>query len=728
MTRKGLGLRLVSTVLVLTAAPAPAPATGVEAPATGVEAGPAIASLDTVRADTVPPDTVPRYRTDDIAVTVTRAERITARVPYAVALLDAGAFQEGERGASLADALWRIPGMFAQDRRNFALGDRITVRGAGARAQFGVRGIRVLLDGIPLTLPDGQTTLENLDMASLGRLEVIRGPAAALYGNAAAGVLSFRTLPPADRPLRVEPRAVVGSDGWQEARLQASGRSGRLEYVAAGSRLVTDGFREHADAEILRGTAVVARPLDGGGEVRGLVNLYRAPFSRNPGSLSLEDALERPRMAREAQVAQGTGKETNQAQAGLSLERPLGEGAGFRATTWGVRREVWNPIPGNIIDLSRWSGGVRGEIWGETRAGALPFRWAVGLDVEGQWDDRVERENQGVPEGGDRTTEGERLLDQEERVLSLGPFVQLELDLDRAWTITVASRMDLFRFQADDRLQIPRDHSGKRSFQRLSPMAGITWTASPGLHLFGNVTTAFQTPTTSELSNRPDGSGGFHPELDPEHTVGFEAGARGALADPRLGWTVSAFRATVADALIPFEGPTGEIFFRNAGEVVRRGVEASATWLPAPSLRADLAYTLHHARFTAFETAAGDFAGNQEPGVPDHAVAVSLLHRAPFGLISEARFRWVDAYPVNDANNAHNLSHRVVDLRFSLNREMGRVGFRPFLGIDNLFDERYNGSVIPNAFGGRYYEPAPGIQLYGGFGLALPGAPRRDGP
>ncbi len=291
----------------------------------------------------------------------------------------------------------------------------------------------------------------------------------------------------------------------------------------------------------------------------------------------------------------------------------------------------------------------------------------------------------------------------------------------------MAGRFDTYRFRARDRLRVPEDASGARTFRRLSPMVGLTWSPGPDVHLFGHLTTGFQTPTTSELSNRPDGGGGFHPDLGPEKTVAVEAGARGAIPGARLGYALSAFRAEVRDALVPFEGTTGEVFFRNAGRVRRSGIEVSATWRPAIAWRADLAYTLHRARFVRFRTDEADYSGNEEPGVPGHALAVSLAHRAPFGLTSEARLRWVDAYAVDDANTARNPAHRVVDLRLGLEGAAGG-SVRPFLGVDNLFDERYNGSVVPNAFGAAYFEPAPGIEVYGGLELALPRGPApRDG-
>ncbi len=237
--------------------------------------------------------------------------------------------------------------------------------------------------------------------------------------------------------------------------------------------------------------------------------------------------------------------------------------------------------------------------------------------------------------------------------------------------------------------------------------------------MYGNFSTAFQTPTTNELSNQPDGSGGFNPDLEPERTIGGEIGARGSFEGARVGYGVSAFLARVKDALIPFEGPTEETFFRNAGEVERSGIELAFGWEPAPAWRTELAYTVQRLHFEEFAIDGEDFAGNDEPGVPNQWLTVGITHTPAFGLRSEANLRWVDSYFVDDANTASNPSYRVVDLRFSLDRTEHGWPLRLFLGIDNLFDERYNGSVVPNAFGARYYEPAPGIEVYGGVSWPL---------
>jgi iron complex outermembrane receptor protein len=658
-------------------------------------------------------DTLPVYRTSEIAVRVARSVATLAGLPFAISVADRTAIQVAERTVSLDEALRFVPGLFVHNRRNFSMGDRVTARGMGARAQFGVRGIRVLADGIPLTLADGQSTLTNLDLASVGRVEVIRGSASALYGNAAGGVLSYRTELPVEQSVMLEPLIMGGSNGFLQTRLKASGSTGGLSYLGSLGYHRTDGFREYAEAEIFRANLLLAGRVGQTGQIRGLLNFYSTPFAQNASSLTLEDATDNPRMVRSFIVGQGSGEDATQGQAGVSLDLPIGQSTRLRTTAWGLWRDLWNPIPGRIIQIDRLGGGIRSEL-----SGVIGDRvdWVGGVDLELQRDERDERENLGVDEEvpESRAREGEVLLDQRERVVGLGPFLRLGIGLGERWTLSLGGRLDVYRFDADDHFGIDGDDSGDRTFTEFSPAAGLAFDAADWLEVYGNLSTAFQTPTTSELSNQADGSGGFNPDLGPERTVGGELGVRGSFEGARLGYGVSAFLANVQDALIPFEGPTEEAFFRNAGEVERAGIEVALGWEPSADWRTELAYTVQRLRFEEFEIDGDDFAGNDEPGVPNQWLTLGLTHTPSIGLRSEINFRWVDAYFVDDANTASNPSYRTVDLRFSLDRTEHGWPLRVFLGIDNLFDERYNGSVVPNAFGARYYEPAPGIEVYGG--------------
>jgi len=303
----------------------------------------------------------------------------------------------------------------------------------------------------------------------------------------------------------------------------------------------------------------------------------------------------------------------------------------------------------------------------------------------------------------------------------LAPFARLEVEPLRGLTAGAAVRWDRYRFSASDRLQADGDDSGTRTLRELSPTVGLSYAHPSGVGLYANFATAFETPTTSELSNRPDGEGGFDPELGPQEIRSFEGGVRGRWPGGRLTYDLAVHDARVDDALVPFEGPGEQIFFRNAGEISRQGVELALGWAPVRPLAARLSYSHLDARFRRFRPGGVDVAGNREPGIPDHRLFAEVEGRVLGGMRVSASLTWTDAFPVNDRNSAWNGSSRVLDLRLSDRRGVAGLVLRPFLGLDNVLDERHNGSVVPNAFGERFFEPAPGRRLFGGLEVGLPG-------
>ena len=663
-------------------------------------------------------DPEPRYQMPPIEITATRAPREGFDLPLATAVVaDVG---RARPGLSLAESLRPVPGLFIANRHNLSQGDRLSVRGLGARAAFGVRGIKVLLDGIPLTMPDGQSQLNNLDLGSTGRIEVLRGPSSSLYGNAGGGVLAAHTQAPAEAAWRVEPRLIAGSNGLFRAQTSLAGRADNTHAFASLYELRSEGYRDHADARARGFNALVGHALTPHTELTLLLHLYDAPYLFNPSSLDAEAARDRPRSARGFVVGQGASKQVRQGQGGIRLEYRPPHAQHHRASSlvlYGVGRALKNPIPGRIIELDRRAGGLRTEhqfAWTSTRL-------VTGLDLDFQRDDRREFANEGLPEGERVDDErvfslvqyGDSQVDQEEQVQSFGPFVSLERDLGDVLTATVGGRYDRYRFAVDDQ---------SRDMDQFSPMAGVVYRLDPFSRWYAHVATAFQTPTTSELGNRPSGEGGFNLDLGPERVLGLETGLRRHVRRGRLDLEVALYQLQIADALIPFQvesEDSEEIYFRNAGQARNRGLEFSLSAVPHPGLRTTLAYTFGDYVFEDYEVETDgelvQLAGNEVPGVPRHRLFAALSYDSPQGLFAEVELERVGRYWANDFNGPPPGSDAALDeffnsayLRVDLRLGIDYRAMRPFVAVDNLFDARYNGSVVPNAFGGRFFEPAAG--------------------
>jgi iron complex outermembrane receptor protein len=412
-------------------------------------------------------------------------------------------------------------------------------------------------------------------------------------------------------------------------------------------------------------------------------------------------------------LAADAGKAVTQGQVGVTLSREFATGGVVDLTAFALGRDLENPLSFAYISIDRRAFGFRGSVTKPLALGNRRPRVSLGLDLQRQRDDRVNWDP-------DRT---EIRLDQLERVTELGPFIQIAVDVAPRATLTLGSRFDRVSFSADDRLLTDGDNSGERVMSAWSGSAGLVVRAVAALQPYVNVSTSFETPTTTELVNRPTGAGGFNPDLDPQKATNIELGFRGR-HENIFRYSAAVFQAKVRDELIPFEVPTvpGRSFFQNAGSARHRGVELEAVARPAPSLTVISAYTFADYRFTDFVTEDGTFDGNRLPGVPRHNLHWSVRVDTPPGFWVASDQTISSSYYADDANtpDAENDSWFITNLRGGWEGNVGGWKVAPFAGVLNLFDERYVGSVTVNAGFGRYFEPAPPRNAYVGMELSPP--------
>lgn len=670
-------------------------------------------------------DTTQVLSVDPVAVTVLRTSLSPVRVPAAVTLTDAAAASRTGPGLGLDDALRAIPGLQIDNRYNHSLGERVSIRGFGARAQFGVRGITVLVDGIPATLADGQTAFDHIDLSGIGRAEVLRGPSASIHGNAAGGVIQLESMEPPESPFRQELRVVGGSDGLLRVESRTGGTLGRGWYGVDLTRLRYDGYREHSSAENNYATARAG--YRGNRDDLRLVLRFVDFEAENPGSLSDSLLALGRSKAFPNNVLQRTGKESRQLQVGGSWRRVLDHGS-LEAAIYGLDRRVANPTPPQIIDLDRvaWGGRVvhqgtiglgRGTVDGPGRA----LYWTLGLEGDRQRDDRQNHRN---VEGA----KGDLTLDQLESVTGIGVFARLGAPLTEHLTILGGLRWDHFDFRVRDRYTIAGDpdDSGRRAMSALSPSLGVVYRVGEA-SLYANFGSSFQTPTTTELANRPEGAGGFNPGIEPERTRSFEVGVRGALGGagegPRTRYQLALYHARTRDALIGFEVQSmpGRTFYRNAGSAVHRGLEVEGETRIMDDVALRISYALTDARFGRHRAGGDTLDGNLIPGVAPHRAEAVLAYQAA-GWRAEAWARAVGETQADDRNSAAAPGYVLVGVRWSgRGIRIGDVDFEPIAGIDNLFDRDYVTALAVNAFGGRYYEPGPGRALFLGARLGVGG-------
>ena len=664
-------------------------------------------------------DTIPLA---PIEVRILRAPILQNAAPLAVAALTGDDLQRGRSGFFLEEALQGLPGVQVQNRFNPAIGERVAIRGFGARAQFGLRGIRVVVDGIPGTLPDGQSSLDHLDIGSLGRVEAIRGPASALYGNASGGVLSFTTRDPPDTPYNLEVMGVTGSDGLWRGQLTASGTVENTGYLVTVSGQTWDGYRtiainpdrpradtlgtNYGGSERFGLNARVTTPL-GGGELSLTANVLDL-FAENAGSKA--DGTDVFREINDIYLRFRTEKTLEQQQAGVRWTGPFGGALEGDFSVYGVHRTINNPIPFDIIDLSRKGGGARAQLGSTISTGLGDLQWLGGVEYDLQNDDRSEIAagfGSGLPAPG-----ATPFQDQAEDVRSASVFLQGTLELPGGAIALAGLRYDDHDFTVDDHVPVTAenpDDSGSRKMRAFSPSIGVSVPAGPSLNVFGSTSTVFQTPTTSELSNQPDGSGGFNPTLDPMDGESFEIGVRGNIG-AQAAFEVTAYQTNLSNEIVPFENEAsqGVTYFRNSGESRHRGLEATLSTASTDGLfRGDLTFTHTNAEFQEYELDGEDLGGNKIPGVSPNR-AQGRLRFTPDIWWAELTGTYVDEVEVNDRNTATAPSYTLVDLRVGLEEiAVGGMIVSPWVALINALDEDYIASVAVNAFGGRFFEPGP---------------------
>lgn len=693
------------------------------------EAAAQVVPMDSLPADSISPILLPPL-TVEILGPLTDLDR----APLSVSVLDRWEMVRGKTGMSLEEALQGIPGVSVQNRYNFALGERLTVRGMGARAQFGIRGLQILVDGIPSTFPDGQSALDHLEVGSLAKAEILRGPASSLYGNGAGGVIRLETMGPSPGRIREEATLTVGGHGLVRGTSTTSGTVGETGYLLDVGSLSWKGFRRdptndgrtYGEARRSMVHGKIVRPLGPG--TLGLSLRLVALDSENPGSLSRSQMAGRDFPANAFNVIRRTGKDLTQGQIGLQWSGRWGRNEGNLAA-FGTFREVWNPIPPSIVDLERWAGGLRGSAGGQISRGGIFFRWMVGGELGIQSDGRLNLENQDGEAGG-------VTLNQREEVLALGGFVQGVLELPGETTGLLALRYDRAGFEVRDRLKGPDDpdDSGSRVMDAFSPSLGISVPLPGNLRIKASASTFFQTPTTTELANQPEGAGGFNRSLSPQMGHGLEAGVHWKPAEGGQ-LEITAFRTRMVDELVPFEvpGAPGRVFYRNAGSSSYRGLELAGTAAFPRGFRLRGAYTLLRARFVDYRPEGEDFGGNRIPGIPRTTLEglVSWEGAAPWGTgrsAAELRGLYRGSVAADDGNTEEARPFALLEARLEMDLpSLGGMGLSTLLGVRNLLDRRYVSSLSVNAFGSRFYDPAPPRSVY--FGLrAILGPNPEDAP
>ena len=630
---------------------------------------------------------------------------------------------------SLAGALGSVPGVLVRSRGNLAQDEQLSLRGFGARSTFGVRGVAIVVDDIPASMPDGQGQLSHIDLAALGHIEVLRGPWAALYGNASAGVIRLRTASGADAPTWSVGGA-GGQPGAWRVHAGARGAQGDLGWNLSVGNFHTDGWREHSAARRRSANAVLDWQPTDTRSLRMVINALDSPWAEDPLGLSPAQFQANARQSVPQSREYNTGKTVSQTQTGLVWDETLAGGNTLHLATWAGQREVeqFLPIPpapqanplhsGGVIDLLGDYQGARLRWVKIGTLGGLPLQLSAQLEFQQLAQQRRGWENFS---GQRRGVRGRLRRDEDTRVSSLDPVLDATWQVHPALAVRTGVRRARVRFAVRDHYVTDAnpDDSGTLNFRGTLPVAGFEWQPIPGLRMHGGWGRGLETPTLTELGYRADGGAGLALDLAPARSIQREMG---------LGWSS---KGTIEGELVVFRADTwgelavassqgGRTTWRNVAGARRDGVEAHIAWRLAPRWRMDVAMTWLDAHFTReFLTCSGACttpnrpvpAGAPLPGVPRRFGEMALQWGDDDGLWATLTAHAVASVPVDDMGSAHAPGHGLLDAgmgyRFSYSN--GTVAL--YAQVDNVFDRVHVASVIVNDGNGRWFEPGPGRQL-----------------
>lgn len=657
----------------------------------------------------------------DLTVTVTRGSEGLGRLGASLTVLDSAALHRGRIATGLDEALAFVPGLITGNRWNYSVDQRLTIRGFGARANFGVRGIKVILDGVPQTLPDGQSTLTNLELSTIDHVEVLRGAASSLYGNASGGVLAFTSRVVPSAAWQAMGQIEGGTFGTAKEQVVASARRGSLGTTVAASRFTSDGFRQHSSAEQRRLSIGSDWFVGGRNTIRFRLATADDPRAENPGALTLTELAARRDSASASNVLRGADKRVTQTQGSVGI---LHQGSSWTldAAAWGLTRSLDNPLatppPPPITSTSGTWVGIERKVWGMRAATTVSLggpRLTTGVDLQTMRDDREnQRATGGVPTGT-------ILLHQRERVTEFGLFSQVVWPTSSRTTVRAGLRQDATRFIVRDQFLSDGDASGARTLASWSGNVGLSVQVGPALMLYSTLATAFETPTTTELANRPSGDGGFNPDLGAQRSVSEEVGMRGR--HHRLQFELALYRIATRDAIVAWREIGGRTFYRNAGATRTTGAELGSLLPLGDHLALLGTWTWTHAIFNDYEIRNGTTSerldGSRLAGVPEHAVRLGLQGMIGRRLSIDVDHAIMSSQFADDRNTlaVAGWGAGVTGVRMGWKGGAQRWSVAPFAVVTNLFDRKYVGSVTLNGAGGRVFEPAAGRALYLGVSL-----------
>ncbi|EOH9057050.1 TonB-dependent receptor PqqU [Klebsiella pneumoniae] len=671
---------------------------------------------------------------DEQTMVVTAAPTTVSELdtPAAVSVVNGDEMRQAAPRVNLSESLGAVPGLQVQNRQNYAQDLQLSIRGFGSRSTYGVRGLRIYVDGIPATMPDGQGQTSNIDIGSVDTIEVLRGPFSALYGNSSGGVINV-TSQTGTQPPTVEASSYYGSFGTWHYGMKATGavgdgsHAGDVDYTVSTNRFTTHGYRDHSGARKNLANARLGVRINDVSKLTLLLNSVDIK-ANDAGGLTADEWRDNPRQSPRGDQY-NTRKNTRQTQAGLRYERQLSAQDDLSVMMYAGERETtqFQSIPrapqlkpshaGGVIDLTRHYQGIDTRL---THRGELlvPVTLTAGLDYENMSERRKGYENfvmvNGAPQYGEQ---GALRRNERNLMWNVDPYLQTQWQLTDKLSLDAGVRYSSVWFDSNDYYITPGngDDSGDASYHKWLPAGSLKYALTDAWNVYLSAGRGFETPTINELSYRSDNQSGLNFGLKPSTNDTVEIGSK-----TRIGnglFTAALFQTNTDNEIVVDSSSGGRTSYKNAGKTRRQGMELGLDQQFGESWRLKAAWTWLDATYRTNVCDDASCNGNRIPGIARNMGYASFGYQPEQGWYAGSDIRYMSDIMANDENTAKAPSWTVVGLTTGYKWSYGRMDMDLFGRIDNLFDREYVGSVIVNESNGRYYEPAPGRNY--GIGLKL---------
>jgi iron complex outermembrane receptor protein len=605
-----------------------------------------------------------------------------------------------------------VPGLFIMNDENFAQDIRLSIRGFGSRSAFGIRGIKLFVDGFPQTTADGQSQVDNINLSFIKSAEIIRGSSSSIYGNASGGVIQLFTEPyPKQR--QIKSSISIGDFGYRNIQSSIGDGANAQKYMLKISSKSYDGYRDNSEMNSFNINMKSLFELNQNSTLSMHYNYVDSPLSNDPGSLNKEQAEEDRRSARIQNIDYQSGEKVLQHRFGASYKLKISNSSKLNILSFYTKRIFSNKLPfenGGQVDLKRSYWGLSAKYIIDNYFLKKPLSTTIGVDFSDQSDRRKRYNNiKGI--------RGSRVFDQLESFINKAFYFQQSYLLNDKINVIWGSRWDDDKIESVDYYLFDGLGSGFTNLKNTSPFIGMTYLINNNSSIFANFSNHYETPTLNELSNDPDSAsiGGFNTRLTPQVSNSFELGLKGYVRD-NLFYEFSLYRSKIDNEITSFEleSSPGKTYYRNVGETQKEGIEVSLSTNLRNNIRADFAYTYSQFEFSNYTKNNQDLNGNRLPGLPQNLFNTDIYYINPKGYFMVMGFSRYSNIYLNDSNDQNTNPYSLLNLRLGNEFQIFGSRLKIHIGVNNVLNENYYSNLRVNAWGGRFYEPAPLANFYFG--------------